>query len=133
MLKTKISADYLAAFKAGDTVKKSLLSVVKGEIQTIEKNVGQADLSDSEVEKILNKTAKSLRETIKLSDDAKSKAELEIIESYLPQAMSRREIVQLIKDTVGSGEASMGLVMKAFAGKTVDRKEVSAIYAEIYG
>jgi uncharacterized protein YqeY len=33
----------------------------KGEIQTIEKNTGVENLSDEEVIKILNKTAKSLK------------------------------------------------------------------------
>ena len=62
-LKEKISADYMSAFKAKNTVAKNLLSVIKGEIQTIEKNTGIETLSDEEVTKILNKTVKSLKET----------------------------------------------------------------------
>ena len=37
-LKEKINVDYMTAFKAKDAVSKKLLSVIKGEIQTIEKN-----------------------------------------------------------------------------------------------
>jgi uncharacterized protein YqeY len=39
-LKEKINADYMSAFKSKNVVAKNLLSVVKGEIQTIEKNIG---------------------------------------------------------------------------------------------
>ena len=55
-LKELISKNYMQAFKEKNVVAKNLLSVVKGEIQTIEKNTGTENLSDEEVLKILNKT-----------------------------------------------------------------------------
>ena len=131
MLKTKISADYLTAFKGGDAIRKSILSVVKGEIQTKEKNLTVADLSDEEVTKILLKTQKSLKETISLSGDQKSKDELTIIEEYLPKEMTRDEVEAKIKEVVGDGPVNIGLVMKAFAGLPVDRTLVSKICQEL--
>jgi uncharacterized protein YqeY len=131
MLKTKISADYLIAFKGGDAIRKSILSVVKGEIQTKEKNLTVADLSDEEVTKILLKTQKSLKETISLSGDQKSKDELTIIEEYLPKEMTRDEVEAKIKEVVGDGLVNIGLVMKAFAGLPVDRTLVSKICQEL--
>lgn len=131
MLKTRINSDYIAAFKAGDAVKKSILSVVKGEIQTQEKNKAVADLSDEDVTKILLKTQKSLKETISLSGDQKSKDELTIIEEYLPKEMTRDEVEAKIKEVVGDGPVNIGLVMKAFAGLPVDRTLVSKICQEL--
>ena len=131
MLKTKINADYLAAFKAGDTVRKMLLSVVKGEIQTREKNLAIAGLSDEEVTKILLKTQKSLKETISLSGDQKSKDELAIIEEYLPKEMTRDEVEAKVREVVGDGPVNIGLVMKAFAGMAVDRSLVSKVCQEL--
>jgi len=131
MLKTQINADYIAAFKGGDTVRKMLLSVVKGEIQTREKNLAVADLSDEEVTKILLKTQKSLKETISLSDDQKSKDELSIIEAYLPKEMTREEVEAKVREVVGDGPVNIGLVMKAFAGLPVDRTLVSKVCQEI--
>ena len=131
MLKTKINADYLAAFKGGDTVRKMLLSVVKGEIQTREKNLAVADLSDEEVTKILLKTQKSLKETISLSGDQKSKDELAIIEEYLPKEMTRDEVEAKVREIVGDGPVNIGLVMKAFAGMAVDRSLVSKVCQEL--
>ena len=58
MIKEQINKDYMIAFKEKNTVKKNLLSVVKSEITTIEKNTSVENLSDSDVIKILNKTDK---------------------------------------------------------------------------
>lgn len=131
MLKTKINTDYLSAFKKGDQTRKSILSVVKGEIQTREKNLAVQDLTDEEVTKILLKTQKSLKETISLSGDQKSKDELTIIEEYLPKEMTRDEIEAKILEVAGDGLINIGLVMKAFAGLPVDRTLVSKICQEI--
>jgi uncharacterized protein len=126
-LKTKISADYLTAFKAKNTIAKNVLSVIKGEIQTIEKNTGSANLSDDEVIKILNKTVKSLKETISLSGDQKSKLELEIVEGYLPTQMSDEEILSKIKEVIATGSTNIGMIMKEFAALPADKKKVSEL------
>ena len=82
-LKEKINSEFVTAFKEKNTLKKSLLSVVKGEIQTSEKNTNVQNMSDEDVLKILNKFAKSIKENISFGDEV-AKKELEIIQSYLP-------------------------------------------------
>jgi uncharacterized protein YqeY len=126
-LKTKINADYLVAFKSKNVIAKNVLSVVKGEIQTIEKNTGSSNLSDEEVIKILNKTAKSLKETISLSGDQKSIQELEIVESYLPTQMSDEEITRKISEVISTGATNIGMIMKEFSTLPADKKKVSEI------
>lgn len=130
-LKEKINKDYLEAFKQKETLKKNLLSVIKGEIQTVEKNTGSNTLSDEEVTKILNKTVKSLKETIALSNDEKSIAELSIIESYLPKQMTEQEITEKVQSLIDSGAKNMGDFMKAFNGLPVDRKLVNQIVNQL--
>jgi len=134
MLKDKINQDYMEAFKAKDTLKKNLLSVVKGEIQTIEKNQGISNLPDEEVVKILNKTAKSLRE-IFVTDNSEVltdvRLELDIIESYLPKQMTQEEITEKIQSLIAEGASNMGEIMKAFANLPADRKLVSQIYTQV--
>lgn len=134
MLKDKINQDYMEAFKAKDTLKKNLLSVVKGEIQTIEKNQGISNLPDEEVVKILNKTAKSLRE-IFVTDNSEVltnvRLELDIIESYLPKQMTQEEITEKIKSLIEEGASNMGEIMKAFVNLPADRKLVSQIYNQV--
>lgn len=129
-LKERISADYMTAFKTKNTLAKNLLSVVKGEIQTIEKNTGVESMSDEEVLKILAKTAKSLKESIEKGGD-EAKAELEIIEAYMPKQMSRDEIVSKMVDLKAAGVTNIGQVMKEFAGLPVDRKVVSEVAKEV--
>jgi len=130
MLKDQINKDYMTAFKERDTVKKNLLSVVKGEIQTHEKNQGIENMSDEEVTKILNKMAKSLREVF-VTDSSQVltdvKIELDIIEAYLPKPMSREEISLKLEELYGSGITQMGDIMKAFATLPADKKVVSEL------
>jgi len=127
-LKEKINKDFIKAFKEKDTVTKNLLSVIKSEIQTLEKGKNSSnDLNDEEVTRVLNKLVKSLKETISISDDEKSKNELVIVESYLPKQMSQEEITEKVQSLIDSGAKNMGDFMKAFAGLPVDRKLVNQI------
>ena len=130
MLKDQIITDYMTAFKERDTVKKNLLSVVKGEIQTQEKNQGGESMSDEEVTKILNKMAKSLREVF-VTDNSNVltdvRIELDIIEAYLPKQMSRDEISLKLEELYGSGVTQMGDIMKAFSTLPADKKVVSEL------
>jgi len=140
-LKERISADYMAAFKAKDTASKNLLSVIKGEIQTAEKNTGVESMPDEDVAKILNKTAKGLSESISKMKSiagqeeniAQASAELAILQSYLPKLMSREEIVKKVSEMKESGIVNIGQIMKEFAGLPVDRKVVSEVIKEVIG
>jgi len=132
-LKERISADYMTAFRAKDSVAKNLLSVIKGEIQTIEKNTGIENMPDEDVTKILNKTLKSLKETLQASDSVDTKLELAIIESYLPKQLSKDEIFNKITELKSAGITNIGQIMKEFAALPVDRKVVSEVIKEVIG
>jgi uncharacterized protein YqeY len=139
MIKEQINKDYMTAFKEKNTVSKNLLSVVKGEIQTIEKNTGVDNLSDEEVLKILTKTAKSLNETIKALSPIDGKVEelvqacyeLVIVQGYLPKQMSKEEVVAKVTELVNSGITQIGAIMKEFGSLPADKKLVSETIKEI--
>lgn len=142
MIKEQINKDYMTAFKSKNTVAKNLLSVVKGEIQTIEKNTGVENMSDEDVLKILQKSAKSLRETISSlektqtgmyfsNDLVSAREELSIIESYLPKQMSEEEVTQRVTNIINSGITQMGAIMKEFASLPADKKMVSEVVKKI--
>jgi uncharacterized protein YqeY len=131
MLKVQISKDYMTAFKERNVVSKNLLSVIKGEIQTIEKNTGVENLSNEEVIKILNKTAKSLKVVIDISADEESILQLEIVNSYLPKSMSKEEVTEKVKSLVESGVNNIGGIMKEFSNDVVDRKMLSEVIKEV--
>lgn len=132
-LKERINADYMTAFRAKDSVAKNLLSVIKGEIQTIEKNTSIENMSDEDVTKILNKTLKSLKETLQASDSVDTKLELAIIEAYLPKQLSKDEIFVKVTDLKTAGITNIGQIMKEFATLPVDRKVVSEVIKEVIG
>ena len=57
----------------------------------------------------------------------KSMKELEMIESYLPKALSASEISSKIDELIASGANNMGMIMKGFAGLQADKKLVSEL------
>jgi len=130
MIKEQINKDYMIAFKAKNMVAKNLLSVVKGEIQTIEKNTGVENMSDEDVLKILTKTSKSLKEMVATGNE-QAKEELSIIEAYLPKQMSKEEVVAKVTELVNSGVTQIGAIMKEFANLPADKKLVSEAIKEI--
>lgn len=137
-LKEKISKDYIEAFKAKNAISKSLLSTVKGEITTQEKNLMVSNLPDEEVIKILNKFAKNLKENVRILSETSNtsaldsaKSELVIVESYLPKEMSREEIRNKVKELINSGATNIGAIMKGFQGLAADRKLVSEISKDL--
>ena len=130
-LKEQISKDFIEAMKAKNAIAKSILSVVKGEIQTVEKNVGSDNLSDAEVIKIVTKTVKSLKETISMANDEKSKLELVVIEGYLPKQMSKEEVTAKVTELVNSGITQIGAIMKEFSTLPADKKMVSEVIKEV--
>lgn len=137
-LKEKINTDFISALKQKNAPLKSLLSVVRGEIQNTEKNIMVESLNDEDVLKILNKTAKSLNETISLlapsghsENLTKAIYELGVIKSYLPKQMSKEEITSKVKQLVDIGITNIGSIMKEFATLQADKKIVSETIKEV--
>jgi len=134
-LKEQINKNYIEAFKSKNVVEKNLLSVIKGEIQTVEKNTGVENLQDEDVIKILNKFVKSLKETLKSLSPVdgngenlvQTAVELAIVECYLPKQLSVEEIQVKIDALVASGVNNIGQIMKEFNSLPVDKKIVSEI------
>ena len=129
MLKEKINDDFMVAFKNKEMDKKNFLGVVKGEIQNEEGRSG--NVTDEVVMGILRKMEKSLKQT----NTEESLKELEYINPYLPQLMSRDEIVSVIKEMVENGHDNVSKIMKQFntvyRGKA-DNSIVSEVAKEIF-
>jgi len=128
-LKEKINADYMSAFKSRNVVAKNVLSVIKGDVQLMEKNQMVETLSDEEVIKILNKSVKSLKETNASFPSAQTAEELSIVEAYLPKQMSETEITTKIQELIAlEGASNIAEIMRAFSKLPADRRLVSSIY-----
>jgi len=125
-LKEQILKDFMVAFKAKDTVTKDALSMVKSEISNAEIDLGVREdgISDEEAIKVIKKMVKQRKDSIKQfeeggnSEMAKSeKAELEVLEKYLPEQMSAEDIEVKVKEVIAkvgaSSPADLGKVMGA--------------------
>ena len=140
-LSKQIVADLTTAMKAQDSNRTSTLRMVKAAMMNrrIEKG---SELDDDDMQKLLRSLVKQRRDSIEQYEKAgrqelvdKEKAEIEVIETYLPQAASQEEIEQAvaaaIAETGASSMKDMGKVMKAvqaaLAGKNADGRMVSEV------
>jgi uncharacterized protein YqeY len=140
-LNQKIVADLTASMKAQDTPRTSTLRMVKAAMMNRQIEKG-SELDDEEMLKLLRSLVKQRRDSVEQYEKAarldladKEKAEIGIIEAYLPQSASQEEIERAVAAAIAeTGAASMkdmGQVMKAtqsrLAGKNADGRMVSEI------
>ena len=140
-LTKQIVADLTTAMKAQDANRTSTLRMVKAAMMNRQIEKG-SELDDDDMQKLLRSLVKQRRDSIEQYEKAgrqelvdKEKAEIEVIETYLPQAASPDEIEQAvtaaITETGATSMRDMGKVMKAvqaaLAGKNADGKLVSDV------
>lgn len=118
-----------------NTMRRDLLKVVLGELQTAAARTGDA-LDDEQAQQIIRKMVKSNHEMAELNKRPgvaeQMKAELEILESLLPRTLSVDEIVaalQPVADGVraaGNDGQATGVAMKHLksTGAVVEGKDV---------
>ena len=124
--------------KFQEQLRESLLSAKPVEIRTLrsiitaitngEKEEGK-ELTEADINKILNKLVKERRNSIDAYEKAGEKGavlkqkemeELAFLEQYLPKAMSTEEVNSAVKEIITQGnygKADMGKVMKEFNTK----------------
>ena len=140
-LKERITGDMTAAMKAKAAARLSTLRMVKAAVQNREIEKG-SELTDEELTKALQSLVKQRRDSVEQYEKAgraelaeKERAEIAVIEEYLPRAASREEIEQAVAAAVAETGASsmkeMGAVMKAaqarLAGRNADGRTVSEV------
>ena len=138
-LKQQIISDLTASMKAQDAQRTSTLRMVKAAFMNREIEKG-GELDDEEMSKLLRTLVKQRRDSVEQYEKggrpelaAKEKSEIEVIETYLPQAASREEIeaavAAAIAETGATSMKDMGKVMKsvqaALSGKNADGRTVS--------
>lgn len=120
-LAEQINADLKTAMKARDAERVATLRLVRAAFLEFEKS-GAGALTDEKALAILQKQAKQRRESIAQFEEAgredlaaKERAELAIIEGYLPKQLSDAEIAArvstIVEETGATSMADMGKVM----------------------
>lgn len=147
MLREQIQSETVTAMKAKEKERTAALRLIGAkikdrdiELRTSDKKPGDDEL----VTDVLMKMAKQRRESIEMYEAGgrqeladKEKAELAVIEEFLPKQMSEDEtraaIAQIKADTGAEGMKDMGKVMaelKARHGATLDMSRASGLVKE---
>ena len=141
-LSEKITSDIKDAMRAKDSKKLAVLRSLKTALTnyTIEKYGADGELEASEDIGVVRTAIKQRQDSIEKFEAAgrnelaeQEKLEADILEEYLPTAMTEDEISKLIEDTIqevgASSRKDMGQVMKLLQNKTqgrVDNKTLSS-------
>ena len=142
--KEKLTEDLKDAMRAKDEVRKRTIRMALAAIKNAEIE-NQAELEESSVLVILQKEVKSGYETIEGAEQAgrddliaEAKAEIAVLEVFLPQALSTEEIEAIVAETITELGATslreMGQVMQAVMPKVrgrADGKEVNQIVRKL--
>ncbi|MFC2067864.1 GatB/YqeY domain-containing protein, partial [Chloroflexota bacterium] len=143
-LKQKLKQDLRQALKSGDTIRRSALRLVLAAIQNAE-IARQDTIDDKDILGVIIKDIRLHQESIdafrlgKRQDLVeKEEAEMAVLQEYLPQPMSREEIIveaRLIIEEVGAkGPGDKGKVMPRLItqlkGKA-DGREINTIVTEL--
>lgn len=144
-VKARLQADLKAAMKARDEVALSTIRMLRAAIMNAEVAGDEAvELTDEQAIAVLQSEAKKRTESAAVYEEndrpesaAKERAELEVIERYLPAAMSDEELAALVDEEVATAAANgaeggkaMGMVIKAVrerAGASADGGRIAAL------
>ncbi len=143
-LKQKLTDDLKQAMKGGDEVKRSVIRLVMAAIKNAE-IARQAASSDADILGIIAKEVRQRQESIESFKQGnrhdlvvKEEAEMAVLKEYLPQQMTREEIMaeaRRVIDEVGAvGLSDKGKVMPKLIAELkgrADGREINAVVTEL--
>ncbi len=136
--KEKIEQESVAAAKAKDKIRLSVLRMMKSALHNREIDL-KRDLTEAEFLQVLSAMVKQRKDSIEQFAKGgrtdlveKEEAELKVIQTFLPQPFSEAELVEAIEKAVlavgAQGPKDMGKVMKALmpviSGRADEKRSV---------
>ena len=129
----KLTDEMKSAMKSGDKIKLSTIRQLRAQMKDAQIAKGD-ELTEEEMMAVLNNAAKKRREAIKLYEQGgrdelaeNEKAELAVIETYLPQQLSEAEISDIIDKAIAqtgaAGPSDLGKVMGKIMGQVRGRAD----------
>jgi len=142
----KINTDLKAAMRAREEVRLLVLRTLLSSINYAE-IAKQKKLDDAGIIEVVGKEIKQRRESIEAYDkgnrpdlSAKEKAELAILQEYMPAQMSREEITAIVEKVIAEvapkGPGDKGKVMQKLMPQVkgkADGNEVNSIVTDLLG
>jgi uncharacterized protein len=138
-LHDRLSEDLKRAMKDRDQLRMDVIRMMKAAILNKELEL-KKELDDADMSRVMTTLVKQRRESVEHYQKAnradlasKELKEIDIIQHYLPEALSQADLLRLvetaIQETSAKGLKDMGVVMKAvmpkLIGQTVDGKHLS--------
>ena len=141
VLKAKITEDMKTALRARDSARLSAIRMLLAAIKQREVDE-RIELTDTDVLAIIDKMIKQRNDSITQFEAghradlvAAERAEIGVLQAYLPQALSDAEIDTLIAEAIAAtgaaGLAGMGKVMAILKPKLAGRADVAAASARV--
>ena len=136
-LKDQLTSDMKSSMKSGDKHRLGVVRLMLAALKQVEVDE-RIELDDARVVAILDKMAKQRRESISQYESAGrddladvEKAEIDIIQDYLPEALSEDEISKLVEQTISATGAAtikdMGKVMGALKPQLQGRADMGKV------
>ena len=140
-LKERITEDMKAAMRASEKERLLTIRMVQAAIKQREVD-DRVVLDDAQVIGVIEKMVKQRRESIAAFEQGgradlaeKEKAEIALLQVYLPTQLSAAEVDALIKEAIASTGATsmkdMGKVMAVVKAKAAGRADMGAVSASI--
>lgn len=140
----QVMSDLKDAMKARDTVALTTLRALKTALTNAAIESGNKDnvVSDANALALVRKQIKQRNDSIEQFESAgraeladNEKAEIVVLEKYLPAALSAEEVSAIVADAIGetgaSSRADMGKVMKIVQEKVAGRADGKALSQEV--
>lgn len=143
-LKEQLANDLKDAIRQRDESRKIAIRMTTSAIKNAEIERGAA-LSEADILTIVSREAKQRRESIAEFEKAdrrdlveKERAELEVLQSYLPAQVSRHEIAEAAREVIAEvgagGPRDKGKVMPVLIGRLAGRaegREINEVVTEL--
>ena len=144
-LSDRLSQEIKSAMLARDADRLTPLRLLKSAIGYAQIERKTENLEDADVIAIIQKEIKKRRDSIDQFEKggrpelaAKEKAELAVLETFLPQPFSNEELEQLVRATIqeigATTKKEMGVIIKAVQAKAAGRadgKTISALVGKL--
>ena len=132
-LKQKLQEDLKTSMKNKDTLRKSVITLIRSSIKQVEVDK-RIELNDDDVIDIISKQLKQRDDSLEQFLDAGSedlveetRSEIEVLKEYLPQQLSEEELNEIVKQTISEVGATsmkdMGKIMSVIKPKTKGRAD----------
>ena len=140
-LKNQIFEDMKSAMKAGDKDRLKVVRLIMAAIKQVEVDKRE-ELDDAGVLSVLEKMVKQRRDSVEQFEKgnredlaAIERAEIDVLQAYLPEQLSADEIAALVDDVIAAtgaeGIRDMGKVMGQIKAKAAGRADMGAVSATV--